>query len=88
MCGAAVHVILKSKPLRSERWNDLTPVLAEPNPGKSIPFAPARHHDDVAVFEKAAAIAIGQRDWLLTASGDLDERAGLAGTGAGNGAAA
>jgi len=47
-------------PLRSECRNDLTSVLAEPDPSKVVPFAPARHHDNVAVFEKVAGVAFGE----------------------------
>jgi len=71
----AVHDDLeKSKPLRSERWNDLT-LFSRPNSGQN----PSRSHQPVitttfAVFEKGRGDWLGQRAWLSYRSGDLDER--------------
>src|SRR6267378_5215007 len=55
---------------------------SQPDPDEALALAEAAQADFVAVFQERAALAVGQRQGLTAACGQLDQRARLDGGGA------
>src|SRR5512134_404364 len=66
-----------------DRWQHGRAALAEADPREARAFAPAAEDHRVAVLEEGARLAVRERDRLLAAVRELQERAGFLGRRAG-----